>query len=417
MTVEMLAHIRFHRTSGRKQNRHLKWWLLIVAASLVLSCGDRHGEQVEVTFAAALLPSEQSKYTDILQQFSQQTGIAVHLISQQYGQIRSAIEAEAQAGRGELDLAELDVYLLPIMRPLMQPLDALLESPHELSTQVPEDAWEVCIFGEDENLYYLPHRLNWQAMIYDHTVLEKPPADWDELKDVARRFPGSIGLKCARYEGLVCDLFPFLWQAGGDPLHPGSAAALEAMIYLTDLSSSLNEAARSYKENTILQAQEHQEILLHFNWPFAVPLLREKELLPQRMKTAPLPAGSAGRATVLGGGYLGIPNTAPHPHEAALLADYLTSPQTQQQLVARLGWFPIRPEGWEALTPEDRKIFDGYLVMAEEVRARPNMTHYEQVSQIWQDGFYRIVFEKEEPRTVLEEMQEKIDELIGDGQS
>jgi ABC-type glycerol-3-phosphate transport system substrate-binding protein len=388
------------------------FWLLPITVLLLLAaCGRDEKPGTEITFAAALLPSEQTEYVHILEGFTQQTGIRVNLIPQQYAQIRTTIEAEAQAGRGHLDIAELDVYLLPVMRHAMQPLDTLVSHQQELSRQVPNDAWKVCRFGEPERLLYLPHRLNWQAMIYDARVLERPPSNWQELLEVARNHPGAVGLKCARYEGLVCDLFPFLWQAGGDPRQPDSPEALKAMKFIKRLAPYLNTAVRSYKENSILQAQEHQEIVLHFNWPFAVPLLRQKRLLPQRFRTAPLPQGPSGRATILGGGYLGIPATAPHPVEAARLLDYLTSPEAQRQMVASMGWFPIRPQGWEAMTSQSREDFSGFLAMRSDVHARPNVIIYEQISQIWQDGFYRMVFDDVDPAAILRQMQEKIDAL------
>lgn len=227
---------------------------------------------------------------------------------------------------------------------------------------------------------------------------------------VAKANPGKIGLKSAKYEGLVCDIFPFVWQAEGDPLQPDSPESLQAMTFLKDLGPYLNTATRSYKEGPILQAQEHQEIVLHANRPLVVPLLREKDLL-KRFKAAPLPAGPATSATVLGGGYLGIPATAPHPKEAAQLLSFLTSAETQQQMVKQLGWFPIRDEGWAVMTEQDRQDFAGFLAMKEVIRARPNLVYYPEVSQIWQNGFHRIVFENEEPAFVLKSMQEQIEAL------
>jgi hypothetical protein len=39
---------------------------------------------------------------------------------------------------------------------------------------------------------------------------------------VARAHPGKIGFKGARYEGLTCDLLPFVWSAGGSVQSLGS---------------------------------------------------------------------------------------------------------------------------------------------------------------------------------------------------
>ncbi len=383
---------------------------LVCTSFLALSCGRREPGTSEVTFAVALLPSEQPAYLSVLKTFTEKTGIRVKLVAQQYTQIRSTIEAEAQAGRGQLDLIELDVYLLPLLKPFMQPLDTLMSTLQDLQKHVQEDVWEAARFNTgQQEIYFAPHRLNWQAMFYDATILPVPPDNWEGLLQVAKQHAGKIGLKLAKYEGLVCDIFPFLWQAGGDPLQPNTPATLKTMRFLLQLLPAVNSSARTYKENSVLQAQEHQEVIIHWNWPFAVPLLREKGLLNTRVKTAPLPNGPAGRATILGGGYLGIPATAQNAIGAARLLDFLTSAETQRELAATLGWFPVREEGWEGMSETDKEAFAGFLAMKDFVRARPNVPYYEQVSRIWQDGIYRVFFEGMDPGEALAEMQRMID--------
>lgn len=386
--------------------------LTVLVSTFGFACAKRDTGKPVVTLVAALLPSEQTPYTRLLESFTDTTGIRVRLVAQQYAEIRTAIQAEARAGRGELDLVELDVYMLPLLQPLMRPLDSLLWNADDLRSHATKSAWEAGTFGKTKRTFFVPHRLNWQALFYDTKSVPRPPATWGELLAVARKHPGGIGLKAARYEGLVCDLFPFVWQAGGDILKPSSPAAVQAMRFLQQLRPFLNTAAASYKENSILQAQEHREVVLHPNWPFAVPLLRQKGLLGRRIKTAPLPRGPVRRATILGGGYLGIPKTAPHPKAAARLLSYLTSAEVQKGLVAALGWFPIRSEAWQAMSEQDRRDFSGFLAMKDAVFARPNVPFYPQVSQIWQDGFYRIVFRGENPAVVLKEMQARVDALV-----
>lgn len=396
----------------RLLSRHLRSvFFALVVVTLFAGCRSTSSPP-ELTFAAALLPSEQTAYRRILDDFTRQTGVRVRLVAQQYAQIREAVEAEALAGRGELDLVELDVYLLPALASKMLPLDSLMRKLDTLRASVPKDAWVSGVTGSPARLRFLPHRLNWQALFYNASVLGKPPATWDELLTVAREHPGSVGLKCAHYEGLVCDVFPFVWQAGGDVLHPDSPQVLRAMRFLLQLARYFNPAVQSYKENAILQAQEHAEILLHPNWPFAVPLLKAKGLLPDRIRTAPLPRGPAGAATVLGGGYLGIPRTAPHPELAARLLAFLTSRPVQYSLLRNLGWFPMRNDAWGALPDSTRRAYSGFLAMRPAVRARPAIPEYPRISQIWQDGILEILFAHNDPATVLADMQRKIDALL-----
>jgi ABC-type glycerol-3-phosphate transport system substrate-binding protein len=403
------------KTIGLSNSSPLLRILISIPLTLYsLSCSRKETGPPEITLAAALLPSEQASYVSVLHTFTEQTGIRVKVVAQQYAEIRTAIEAEAQARRGQLDVAELDVYLLPLLSQLMQPLDTLMATVSELGQNVQKDVWNTGVFGgEAKKMYFVPHRLNWQAMFYDATAVAVPPDDWDAFLKMARENSGKVGLKLSKYEGLVCDVFPLLWQAGGDPLHPDNSAALKAMEFLRQLLPCMNPAVRTYKENSILDAQEHQEIVVHMNWPFAVPLMKERGILNLRVKTAALPKGPAGRATILGGGFLGIPATAPHPREAAKLLDFLTSIQTQRELAASLGWFPIRPEGWEQMSEADKVDYAGFLAMRGYVRARPNVPYYEQVSQIWQDGIYKILFEGHDAKQTLAGMQVVIDKAAG----
>lgn len=389
--------------------------LLAAGLYLLLRLAAQDSAPPTITFAAALLPAEKIQYMQVLREFTGQTGIRVNLIGQQYEPIRTVVEAEAAAGRGRLDLVELDVFQLPLLQQAMQPLESLIGTEDDLAASIPGDAWTVGLSGEPRRLLYVPHRLNWQALVYDSEALPEPPADWDALLAAAREHPGRIGLKCARYEGLVCDVFPFLWQAGGNPLRPDSPQALRTMRYLQELSRYFNPAVRSYKEESIRQAMEYREIRTQFNWPFVVPIYRDKSLMPAPFKTAPLPAGPAGQATVLGGGYLGIPATAPHPRAAGRLVEYLTRSRTQAKLAAHLGWFPIRPEGWEGFAPADRELYAGYMAMQPHIRARPNVPHYPTVSDIWQEGFHAIVFGGADPAATLQQMQARIDAAAQQG--
>ncbi|MBE0558126.1 MAG: extracellular solute-binding protein [Proteobacteria bacterium] len=245
-------------------------------------------------------------------------------------------------------------------------------------------------------------------MIYNAARLPEAPRTWEDLRLLARAQPSSIGIKGARYEGLSCDFFPFLWQAGGDPLAPQSSAALEAMTFFAELRSGIHPGSVSFRENTLLQAQEHEEVLLHFNWPFVVPLLREKGLLPGKIQTAPLPVGPVGSATVLGGGYLGIPLTAPHPESAARLLEFLTSDQTERRLLTELGWFPPRRGAWDALDEETRQAARGFIEMKDQVRARPSIRDYDRISALWQTAITQVLFEGVEPKTALIDLTRKM---------
>ena len=80
----------------------------------------------------------------------------------------------------------------------------------------------------------------WQAMIYNRIEVPRPPATWDELQHFAHEHPGKFVLKAARYEGVICDVMPFVWSAGGGLCAPDDAGSLHAMDFLAGLAPFLN---------------------------------------------------------------------------------------------------------------------------------------------------------------------------------
>jgi ABC-type glycerol-3-phosphate transport system substrate-binding protein len=146
--------------------------LCCLAAALLLPSGCRRAsEPPAITFVVALLPAEQVQYMQVLGDFTARTGIRVNLVAQQYEQIRTVVEAEATAGRGRLDLVELDVFQLPLLQSAMQPLDPLINVA-AAADQPPPDAWLAGRLGVPPKLLYVPHRLNWQPC---STTLKRSP--------------------------------------------------------------------------------------------------------------------------------------------------------------------------------------------------------------------------------------------------
>lgn len=366
-------------------------WL--VALTLTLALGGCRQSPASVVVAAALLPSELPGYREVIAGFEREHGWRVVVVPQQYADIRRALAAEATAGSGTLDLVELDIYSLAAAAADVAPFDetALAD---ELRVLAPAAVRA----GQLNGLRFLPHRLTWQALLYNHAVLGEAPRTWDELLAVARAHPGRIGMKGALYEGLTCDVLPFVWAAGGDAQRFDDPGARAAFRLFAELAPALNPQSATFREASIAEAMARGEIVLHFNWPFAMALYSSQGLAPQPIRSAPLPAGPTGRATVLGGGYLAIPRGAPHPEAALALARYLLSAPAQTQLHDRLGWFSARRD---VATGGDIGLLDGFAAMRDAVRARPEIHDYPLLSRLWQEAFRAVVFEGVDPDAAL----------------
>jgi multiple sugar transport system substrate-binding protein len=364
--------------------------MLLVAGLLAGAC---RPVPRELTLVVALLPSELPAYRAVIDDFEVATGKRVVVVPQQYADIRRALAAESAAGRGTLDLVELDVYSLA---PAARHVAALDE--RELAPLLEALEPAAVRAGMIDGLRFLPHRVSWQALVYDHAVLGRPPTTWEELVAVARAHPGKIGFKGSLYEGLTCDVLPFVWSAGGRGDVLDDAGALAAFRLFAELAPYLHPASATFKEPTIADAMARGELVLSLNWPFAMSLYASQGLAPDPIRSAPLPRGPAGRATVLGGGYLAVPRNAPHPELALTLLRHLLGPEMQARLARELGWFSARRD---VKVGTEGELLAGFAAMRDEVRPRPERGDYLALSRLWQQSFRAVAFERADPAATL----------------
>src|SRR5260370_139238 len=149
--------------------------------------------------ALAVFPDEARRYEDFACPFESRSGIRLKLVAQTYVDILRALEAEAGAGRGALDLVELDLATLGQARPEVAQIEELVTPPAR--GLFPSAAWQAATSGG--HIFFIPHRLMWQAMIYNRVEVPKPPAAWGEPPAVLEKPPRQLGPKRALYEGAV----------------------------------------------------------------------------------------------------------------------------------------------------------------------------------------------------------------------
>lgn len=382
---------------GTRRRGGRRWLALALLVWSIAAGGCSSGPR-PLTLVLAVLPGELASYREVVSAFEREEGRRVLVVAQQYADIRRALAAEAAAGGGGIDLAELDVYSLAAAARTVRRLDPAGPLAPTIAALEPETVRA----GTIDGLRFLPHRISWQALVYDREALGRPPETWEDLVRVARRFPGRIGLKGASYEGCTCDVLPFVWAAGGSGERFDDAGARAAFRLFAEIAPYLAPESATFKESTIAEAMARGEIVLHLNWPFAMKLYRSQGLAPERIRSAALPRGPKGRATVLGGGFLGIPLHAPDPAGAERLLAFLLSRDVQRRLAARLGWFSARRD---VSPPAEGGLLAGFEAMKAEVRPRPERADYPLLSRLWQRAFRAVVFGRVPPERALAEAQ------------
>jgi ABC-type glycerol-3-phosphate transport system substrate-binding protein len=366
--------------------------LALVLAMLLGGCRTSPAPD-QLNIALAVFPDEAARYGEFVKEFESQHHVRVKVLAQTYTDILQAMRVQA-GSRGSLDLIELDLAMLGEAPSYAQPLDKIV-SPAARSL-FSKEAWDAATI--DRQLYFIPHRLMWQAMIYNRIEVPNPPATWDELERFAREHPGKLALKGARYEGAICDVMPFVWTAGGNECAPDSPGSIEALDFLRHLAPDLNDESAVFREMSVLEAQARGAVWIHFNWPFAMGYLHAKGLAPNVNLSAPIPAGPDGRASPLGGGYLAIPNSAPHPDLAAEFIEYLLTAGTQAKLSRELDWYGSVPP---APGSEDAQLYAGYTAMQPFVRARPTVDCYADLSDQWRRTIRSVLFDNAPPASAV----------------
>jgi ABC-type glycerol-3-phosphate transport system substrate-binding protein len=275
-------------------------------------------------------------------------------------------------------------------RPHVIDVDDLVTPPAR--SLFPQAAWRAAT--SNNRVFFIPNRLMWQAMIYNRVEVPTPPATWEELSAFVKAYPDKLALKGALYEGAVCDVMPLIWAAGGSEQDPGAPGSMAALGFLSSLAPRLNPLSAVFREMSVLEAQARGQVWLHFNWPFAMSYLAGKGLAPQIDLSAPIPAGPDGTFTVLGGGYLAIPRSAPHPRAAREFIQYLLTAAAQARLSQELGWYGSIPPPPGS---EEARLYAGFSAMREHVRARPAVVGYSELSNRWQRVIHEVLFDKTPP--------------------
>src|SRR5260221_6728478 len=224
--------------------------ILCLLAILMVGCGGNKTDTSRLNIALAIFPSEASRYRTSAAQCEKLHHVRINIVAQGYGDILQAMRVQAK-GRGNLDLVELDLAMLAEARAYAQPLDAQV-SPSARAL-FPDAAWNAAESGG--HLYFIPHRLMWQAMIYNRKMVPHPPTTWSELATFAKKNPGKLALKAARYEGAVCDAIAFVWSSGGDECNPGTPASMRAFDFFAQLAPNLNDESAVFREMSVLEAQ------------------------------------------------------------------------------------------------------------------------------------------------------------------
>ena len=383
----------------------------------------------------------QVRLKEALAEFTRQTGIRVQSLPAPESAVEQLAAWRRLLARGA---DGPDVYGIDVIWPGVLADDLL-----DLKTLIPKEEIEahfpelIANHTVNGRLVALPSTLGEGLLFYRTDLLREygygaPPQTWRELESMARRIQQG---ERAKGNG---DFWGFVWQ--GAPSEALTCNALEwqaseggGTILDDDGNVTVNNprairawerAARwvgsisppgvvTHKEWDSLNLWLAGKAAFMRSWPGAYIATRtERSSIGDRFDVAPLPRGSAGRASTLGGSGYAISRSSRHPREAALLIRHLSSREQQARRSRDSTEPPTIPRVYD-----DRDVFanNQYFtrvleVFREGVTFRPSRQagkSYPEVSRAYFEAVHAVLTRRTSAAKAAAELERTLRELLG----
>lgn len=400
-----------------KTTRHLI--ILLVVMSFIGGAIATAQDDNTVTFISTQfnVVEESDKARTIFESFE---GGTVEFVPSEEGPALDLLKAEGEAGEGINDVVGALHGTFPtlVTNDLMFDLTDLLAE-IEAEYDINDDFVALGKMGTEDYQYYIPWMQATYTMAAHQDALQYLPegADinaltWEQLAAWAKNMYDATGE--AKLGFPVAGLFHrflegYAWPSftGGMVAQFKSQAAIDMLIFFRDeLWPYVNPESINY--DFMNEPLLSGEVLVAFDHVARLKAAFDAE--PANFVAFPAPAGPAGRGympVVVG---LGIPFTSPNPGSAEEFIRFLLSPETQSQILAELGFYPVISEVDMTNLPE------GVAIQAAAVLAQQNAEDAipsllpvglgdrgGEINQIFRDAFTRVVVDGEDAATVLEE--------------
>ena len=204
-------------------------------------------------------------------------------------------------------------------------------------------------------LYGIPRNIDLRLLHYRTDLIETPPANWDELVEVAGRTTRAPQLYGFVFTGMESGLFGTFFElaesAGARIFPPSLLAEVDneggrwALGVLRELyaSGAVPEAVAGWHYDEVHQFFRAGNAAMVCDWPGYYGSYRERSSAVRgRFRVARMPAGPTGRICCYAGSHtFALTRSGAEKESARELLRFLTAPE-QQTLEARHGSVPVR---------------------------------------------------------------------------
>jgi len=407
--------------------------LLALVAALALVAGACGGEETPtstpsvagglagttITFSDALAESEQAAVEKVIQMFEDQTGATVNITQVTAQDLPQKLQVEVDSGNHTIHLFAQDNLALAVLvdQDLVEDLSDVQVPAEVTPALVPEKF--------DGKQYFLPYRPNVRVTYVNKDRFSSAgvsaPQTTDDYKSVAEALKASAGtgkvtLSLANQPDtgpLGVTVSEWVVSYGGDPLILNDSGSVEAFTFLQGLwkEGVFADESKLAKYDTEVDYLKGETSWLATNWPFTTAELSTTGILDKFDVYAGW-KGPVRGAHVIGGEVLGIPKgVSGKEKEAAIaLAQFLTSKEAQTILVTENSWPAVREDALGAVPADQQTTFEAIQAALADGWYRPNVVYWSDVEAAMNDAVTRILYQGEDPTTVLNEEHSNIEQ-------
>ena len=268
----------------------------------------------------------------------------------------------------------------------------------------------------------VPHKTNAGFLYYRTDQVDKVPATWQEVYDVAAKNDG-IAYQGASYEGLTVDFLELAFAAGGKVLSDDgskaeidSPANVKALKFMVDgiKSGAAPKAVTTYMEEPARRTFEAGKATFMRNWPYCYALAQKAEKTKGKFAVAPFPAfEGGGKAGILGGANLVISTFSKNPGAALKFIDYMTKDERQAEDIVKFSdASPLKAVYEDPAVQKAQPFSDELKEAVEQAKTRPVSPVYSQVSAAIYKNVNKALSGNMSPEEALKQAQSDMEKAL-----
>jgi multiple sugar transport system substrate-binding protein len=282
-----------------------------------------------------------------------------------------------------------------------------------------EGAWDTTVV--DGVSYGVPWYVETRLLYYrtdlaDEAGVGDPPANWDELKQMAEGMTAAgaeygIGLQPSG-AGAWQTFMPFFWQAGGEILDDAGNFTLdsEACVDSLEFYDSFNEEGLSptaeFPEIVIEDAFADGDLGSFISGPWMIGIISDAGADPEAWTVAQQPAEQAGTSFV-GGGNMAVLSDSDNKAAAWAFVEYVSRPEVQVKWYETVSDLPAIQAAWDDPALADDELLAAFGQQLEDAKSPPAIPNWEQVAAAIDGQIEQVTLGDTSPEDACQAMQDE----------